>query len=380
MPPGEPLDPRPSASLRPAAEAGLRWLFDQALPVWSERGVNPAGGFHDRLDDQLRPTDAPMRLRVQARQTYVFAQAGRLGWTGDWRRLVEHGLVFLLARQRPEGLFPHRFGADGEPMDEAPDLYDQAFALFAFAHAYEATGDEAARDAARRLLEALRAHAHPHGGFRELRPGPSALQANPQMHLLEAFQAWRAVEPAGPWAELAQAQERLCRERLVDLSSAALREFFAEGWTPDPQRGDHTEPGHHYEWAWLLLQNTATDDLPLRLCERAETLGVDPARRVAVDAISGDGRVLEPAARLWPQTERLRVAATLAAGGRGDRWTAAALDAHAGLFAYIRPAPPGLWYDLMDAEGRVRPEPAPASSLYHLTGAVTGLARAGGII
>ena len=364
--------------LRSAAETGLRWLMDDALPVWSEHGVNPAGGFFDRLDEQLRPGDAPMRLRVQARQTYVFAEAGRLAWTGDWRRLVEHGLLFLLDRQRPDGQLPHRFSGDGQPTDDAPDLYDQAFALFAFAHAFEALGETAAFEGGQRLLEGLWPHAHPLGGFRELRPGPSPLQANPQMHLLEAFLAWREADPAGPWAELAEDQAHLCRERLVHPGTLALCEFFDDDWRPHPELGGRTEPGHHYEWAWLLLRQGVADPLPRRLARRAERHGVDAARHVAVDVIGAEGGVLEPTARLWPQTERLRAAVALAAAGQGGPWPAMALDAFEGLFAYIRPAPRGLWYDLMDAEGTVRPEPAPASSLYHVMGALTVLARATG--
>ena len=116
-------------ALRDRADRWRAWLFDRALPLWADRGVNPQGGFFDRLDAHGRPLTEPMRLRVQARQMFVFAEAGRLGWPGDWRRVVEHGLEFLLERATQSGGFvAHTFEPDGSVRDAQPDLYDQAFA------------------------------------------------------------------------------------------------------------------------------------------------------------------------------------------------------------------------------------------------------------
>jgi mannose/cellobiose epimerase-like protein (N-acyl-D-glucosamine 2-epimerase family) len=62
------------------------WLFDAALPLWWEVGADRInGGYFDRLDQQARPLSLQKRLRVQARQAFVYAEAGRLGWDGPWR-------------------------------------------------------------------------------------------------------------------------------------------------------------------------------------------------------------------------------------------------------------------------------------------------------
>jgi mannose-6-phosphate isomerase len=63
-----------------------------------------------------------------------------------------------------------------------------------------------------------------------------------------------------------------------------------------------------------------------------------------------------PGARLWPQTERLK------ADALEDR---AAPEARAALAAYLRPD--GLWHERRLPDGGFSQEPAPASSLYHLT-------------
>lgn len=365
------------AALRERAEHWRAWLFDQVLPVWADRGVNPRGGFYDRLTPEARPVDEPMRLRVQARQTYAFAEAGRLGWRGDWRRLVEHGLSFLLGPATgADGFVAPLFAPDGAVLDAAPDLYDQSFALLGYASAYQALGDGRARLAAHALLEALGPFKHPSGGYRELAPDSVLLKSNPQMHLLEAVLAWAALDDHPAWPALAAELGGLCARRLADPLSSALGEVFVNDWRPAPAPlGERTEPGHHFEWAWLLLrQGGAAGGLPERLARRGETLGVDPVRRVAVNAIDAHGAVLDPAARLWPQTERLKAA--LALRGLDERWTQTACDAADSLGAYTRPTGPGLWCDVMGTDGSVRLEPAPASSLYHIACAISELVQA----
>jgi mannose/cellobiose epimerase-like protein (N-acyl-D-glucosamine 2-epimerase family) len=70
--------------------------------------------------------------------------------------------------------------------------------------------------------------------------------------------------------------------------------------------------------------------------------------------------------RLWPQTERLK-AELLRRDGDETR----VLKAYSVLESYIQPAPPGLWLERRAAAGQFPGEPAPASSLYHLTAAIT---------
>lgn len=54
------------------------WLQDQALPLWTGAGVDPATGtVWEALDHNGLPcVEMPRRLRVQARQAYSFAMSG----------------------------------------------------------------------------------------------------------------------------------------------------------------------------------------------------------------------------------------------------------------------------------------------------------------
>ena len=79
-----------------------------------------------------------------------------------------------------------------------------------------------------------------------------------------------------------------------------------------------------------------------------------------------DGAVHDGGFRLWPQTERLKAEAR-----RKDspsRHLGAAMHAFERHFTGVCP---GLWIERFDARGDETREPAPASSLYHLTAALT---------
>jgi mannose-6-phosphate isomerase len=76
--------------------------------------------------------------------------------------------------------------------------------------------------------------------------------------------------------------------------------------------------------------------------------------------------VREPSTRVWPQTEWLKAA--LIYGAPDD-----ALAASRGLAGFLQAARPGLWRERMDGDGARPDGPAPATSLYHIMGAVTAL-------
>ena len=87
---------------------------------------------------------------------------------------------------------------------------------------------------------------------------------------------------------------------------------------------------------------------------------------VAVNALEGDFSVKDANARLWPQTERLKAEARRK-GAASD----SAARARAALGRHLEGVRPGLWVERMDAGGKAGADPAPATSLYHLTAALT---------
>ncbi len=91
---------------------------------------------------------------------------------------------------------------------------------------------------------------------------------------------------------------------------------------------------------------------------------------LALQQVLDDFSPHDPCARLWPQTERLKAGA-LAARLTGEaKYFSMAASAADALKRYLATPIPGLWYDRIDAAGKIVDEPAPASSFYHLVVAV----------
>jgi mannose/cellobiose epimerase-like protein (N-acyl-D-glucosamine 2-epimerase family) len=357
----------------------LSWLIDDAYPVWATAGFDASHrAFNERLIPDSAPPDEPRRARVQARQIYAYARAANLGWRGDARSLVEAGLTFFRRHyQRGDGLFRTLVASDGTVLDDRVLLYDQAFALLALASCQEALGATPqiiawGVELRTRLLERLR---RPGGGFDSGVPDRTPLLANPHMHLLEAARAWKAINADPAWGALADEICGIALAHFIDSQTGALAELFDERWQPLPDGtpGQAIEPGHQFEWAWLLLCQDPTAGSPSReaaerLFEIGENHGVKGG--IAINTLSADLRVKDPAARLWPQTERLKAACRLGALSGEERYWSSALGAAQGLWRFLDHGARGLWYDKIDREGKFVVEPAPASSFYHIICAI----------
>lgn len=371
----------PEQTVQRAADALLHWLLDVAYPLWASRGVDHVhGGFHETLDSDARPMHEARRIRVQARQTYCFARAASLGWTGDAQSVVASGLAYVRSYyRRPDGLFRTLVAPDGTALDERAFLYDQAFVLLALAASYRALGraPELVADAVR-LRRALYTHLKREGGgFGSEVTQPVPVLANPHMHLLEAALDWAEVSDDPAWRVLADEIAHLALHRFSDPRTGALREQFGSDWTQlGPEAGPVVEPGHQFEWAWLLARwcrgiPGAAFSKAERLVEIGEAHGVH--RGVAVMGLLDEFTVSDGSARLWGQTERLKASFHLAKRGHQPRYWAAAASALASLGRFLETRTPGLWHDTLAADGHFVPARVPASSFYHIVSAIAEL-------
>lgn len=366
------------------------WLLQSAYPLWGAAGVDPDGGFFERIGSTGAPLPGLRRARVLGRQLHSFARAPALGWTGGATAIVRHGLAALPRFLRDDGLAHARIDDAGKPIEAPVDLYDQAFILFGLAHALPFADDpDRVVAMARRMREALDAHAHPLGGFEEAVPRTLPLKANPHMHLFEAGLAWSEVEgrPDGAaWDAFTEGLAELALTRFVDPATGAVHEFYDGDWKRLTGEREIVEPGHQFEWGWLLVrwgaQHGRADAVMVgeRLIALGETHGLDPDTGVTVGELDGALRPRPFHARLWAQGERVKAWAQAAMrapdqAGREDalRRMEAAAEA---LELFLKGPPPGAWRDRMGADRAIVEEAAPASSLYHIVGAVEEAARA----
>ncbi len=375
-------------AIRTEQDALKAWLVSSALPLWWNAGGDPAGGFHELLSAAAEPVPAKRRCFTMARQTYVYSVAARFGWDG--RIAARHGLDYLLSRyRRDDGLFATAFDPATGERDDRFDLYDQAFVLFTLAVVAQATTDGGAELMALETLAALRrGFRHPHAGFEEADPPRAPLRANPHMHLFEAALEWLATAPADSqlWDELADELAELCLARFIDPATGALHEFFDADWRFAPgDLGRIVEPGHQFEWAWLLARWAKLRGRPdalaaaRRMAYLAEVNGVRSG--LAINELWDDLAVKDEAALLWPQTERIKAWVVLAQAAEDEverqACLACVVAAASGLRRYLSTPVPGLWFKAWSPmEGFAR-EPAPARYLYHIVCAIHELLRLG---
>jgi mannose-6-phosphate isomerase len=363
-----------------STERLTQWAAHEAFPLWGEAGVDRTfGGFHEKIDDDGRPVDVARRARVQPRQVFAFGHATGLGWDGPASALMEAGLETMFARyQRADGLFRTLVGADGTVHDDSAMLYDQAFVLLALARAERVLGMGDAQARAARVRTAIEhVLAHGGGGYTSGTAAGLPLLANPHMHLLEACLDWSGRGDAA-WDRIVE----LALSRMIAAREGFLREAFNADWSPAAGlAGRIVEPGHQFEWAWLLMRWSVArgreDALAaaLTLIAHGER-GVDARRNVAMLALLDDGSPHDRIGRLWAQTERIK-AGCLAAELTGDaRHLVSAQAGCESVLGFIEAAPVrGAWRDQMTEDGRFVVEPAPASSFYHLVVAIDALGQ-----
>jgi N-acylglucosamine 2-epimerase/mannose-6-phosphate isomerase len=351
-----------------------RWMFDQALPLWATAGQDAPGlGFVELLDQSGRPLDPGFkRIRVQARQVYTFCHAAELGWQGPAREAAANGINFIIEKAwLPEGGWAERLTPQGEQMGAGLYAYEQAFVLFALGWYYRVTGDKSLVELAHRTLDVMHARlGHPEGlGFLTHDHGSATMEQDPQMHFLEAMMIWYQATGEARFAEEAKSILKLFETHIHQAHSAVLLEDFDLEWR-SPEHSDHrrVEPGHHFEWTWLLWQAKSLlgqDMMALvpPVFAFADRHGNSPDGLIYDDVLE-DGRVLNTTHRTWVQTEALKGYITMSAYFAQDHDARIAQLVSLILDRYLAAPVPGTWTD--QPLGVVPGAPCPASTLYHL--------------
>lgn len=361
------------------------WLHNDAWPFWAREGVDRVnGGFVEHLDLDGRDGQADgKRVRAHARQVYCFSQAALLGFD-DGHAISDHGWAFLTEHgRRADGGWGRMMGRTGALLDPTSDAYDLAFILFAHAWRYRLTQDsaivESALEAAEWLERDLR---HPNGlGWLADQGDAGPRQQNPHMHIIEATLELADATGHPQFAALGQEVAGLMCDHFLDRNSGVLREFFNAGWErlPGPQ-GAIVEPGHQFEWTWILLRAERILGLSLRreaeaLYEFADRHGVDHATGLVYDQVNPDGHPIIRDSRSWPQTEALKAhLAMLETQGIDTRGKISkTLD---NIFRYyLSPCPVGAWMDHRRHDGLPKANKIPSTTLYHLQLSFTELLR-----
>jgi mannose/cellobiose epimerase-like protein (N-acyl-D-glucosamine 2-epimerase family) len=366
--------PRPGADI----VGSLRqWVITQALPLWANAGFDhQRGGFHEYLrPDATADPSATRRLRVQARQIYVYAHAAALGWYPSGRAValagVDH-MVSMYANRDGRPGYIHLLAPDGSIANSLRDTYDHMFVLLGLAWTARASGDAQVQALIDDVLAFVDEHlTAPDGSFIEGIPRCLPRRQNPHMH---AFEAMLALHEAIAHPQAIGRAQRLLdmfQSAFFDHESKTLGEYFTDDWEPVPgPEGDSIEPGHHAEWAWLLrrherLTGASRGVLTSELLQTALRFA-DPATGFLIDDADRNGTVRRATRRTWPQTELAKAWLAEAETGRQGAAEAARVALAAVTDHYLDRPFVGGWTDQFDAAGSAITYNVPASTFYHV--------------
>jgi mannose/cellobiose epimerase-like protein (N-acyl-D-glucosamine 2-epimerase family) len=361
------------------AEEANDWLFNAALPIWYDKGVDwRQGGFFESLEfSNLSSPSTFKRTRVLTRQIYVFSYAVRCG-NSHYLKALLHGIDFLLNHARlPSGGFASKFSCDGTKLSNNLDFYDLSFCLFALAHAYRVLADVTLQDEAIQLVNFIhKQFVHQAGGFVEGIPACYPRRQNPHMHFLEALLEWRSISDHPIFIEASDLIISIFYNKFYDPISGALFEYYDDELNAfKTDENGVTEPGHHFEWFWLIARYKflSHKHLPatIQLYKFAHNYGFNISTKLLWSEVSPDGRPMKSQVRLWPHTEWIK--AELVADDQNCN-IGNVINAWSSLKRFLDCPRLGLWYETFDHKTcKFVEAPSPASSLYHIVLAIAVL-------
>lgn len=364
---------------RERASRFVTYVLRDMASLWATHGRDHAGRRgrerlqFDRADSNL----GYRRSMVVGRQLFFFSHAFRLTHDpvfGDHA----HDLFLDLNEHfwdPVHGGWYFSVSDDASPPNMVKDLYAHAFVLFGLAHYYAIFRNA---DALTRIgdTHALvgRCFLSPrswfaHSASREWGISNRALEQNPHMHLLETYLSVHGALEDPSFLGDARRLVAIFSERLLTPDGSKVLEHFDEDGRPAAKNGEIIEPGHLYEWYWLLNEyaDIANEPRYAQLVEPvfewAEKWGLDATGGI-YDLIDVQGRPVSDRKRIWPVTEAIKASTTRVRILR-DAKSRAALFAWIGFITDKYFAGGGSWHEYLTGELRPDSDYMPASTPYH---------------
>ncbi len=242
-----------------------RELAERILPFWRGLRDDVGGGYIGRVDfDLTRRPEADKGCILNSRILWFFSEASVT--LGDASHLGEARHAYEMLRRMTDdvnGGVYWALRADGSVADGTKHTYNQAFAIYALAACYRATGDREALERARALFDVVETRCRDAGGYLEAftvdwRPGSNeklsengvmaSRTMNTLLHVLEGYTGLYEAEATDA-----------VRARLYDILDTLEKRI----WNPEKRRQevffdtdyrsliDLHSFGHDIETSWL---------------------------------------------------------------------------------------------------------------------------------
>lgn len=368
--------PRAKSELSAVFCAVQQHFMDVIVPLWQGPGWNAEMALpFEALDAQHQPL-APQRYRAMACARQLFLFSSFMGHPQVPDADVRAAALFRSLQRHfhdaEHGGWFYSIDPQGAPLDRRKDLYTHAFIVFACAHYWAKVREPLVESVLNAALNVVAQRFSDGDGLYEsvLAEDWSSLDAgplqNPLMHLAEAFLATLDVrEDADTLAALDNLAEAMQR-RFVDIEHGVMLE------KPLDAVDNWSEPGHQFEWFYLLESSEHLRGTPLHgslttAFAHAQAQGVDQATGAVAAMLDVDGSVKDGTQRIWAQAEYLR-ALTLRPGS--EALLARQLNALQQHFLH-----PTGWNECLDSQGKISRSDMPSTTPYHLATCYIGLAE-----
>lgn len=328
--------------------AFLRQHISWVMDFYNGRAIDPSGGmYHYYLDDGT-VFDARTRHLVNATR-FVITHAMLFQLTGEARYQagLRHAVDFLhnVFRDPLTGGYAWMLDWDGKQarvLDDTRHCYGMAFVMLAYAHAFK-SGVVEARDWLAETFDLAEKHfwepaAELYGD--EAKADWTLLPyrgQNANMHACEAMIYAYSATGERRYIERAETLANAITRRQAALANGLIWEHYHQDWSVDWEYNLHDktniyrpwgyQPGHHTEWAKLLLQLDAHLPADWHL-PRAEAL-FEAAVSRSWDGVHGgmfygfapDDSICDGDKYHWVQAESFAAAALLAVRtGKASYW------------------------------------------------------------
>ncbi|MBY3622654.1 N-acyl-D-glucosamine 2-epimerase [Acinetobacter sp. CUI P1] len=316
-----------------STESWLTQLEDELqgniLSFWMKQTKDEMnGGFVGEIDNQLNiAPNAEKSLVLNARILWSFASAYRLYGKTEYLAMAERAYVYLMDHflDKEYGGLYWMVNAEGRPSQEKKQIYGQAFAIYALAEFYHATGRPEVLDEAIQIFRLVEKYGYDstYKGYVEAlsrewqitdnlslssKDMNEKKSMNTHLHVLEAYtglyRVWKSEELASTLAELIETM----LDHIIDNEGKHFHLFLDEAWKV---KSDIISYGHDIEGSWLLVEAAETLGEE-KLLQRVRTVAISMAEAVLAEGIDMDGGIwneADPSGLLskdkdwWPQAE-----------------------------------------------------------------------------
>ena len=357
----------------------FRTFTDKTLLFLLEYGWDiEYGGLFETLDSQGKNGSEDFRrVMVHARQLFVFSRWTRITRDKTFERMAVKIFEYLTASfwdADYEGWYS-KVTLDGKPLDPTKDLYAHAFVLFGLVHYAEYIKKNEAEPWIQKTVMLLQERfSRPDGSYKEQMDRYfsdvtfNQRSQNPHMHLLEAALALSNRNESCQYNALVASLLKLFDDKFLDRRKLIIHEHLDNNFYPDKEIGHIIEPGHHYEWAWLLdwtaekLDQPQLRDLGSSILSRSLEFGWDLEFDGVFDQINAtDMSILKSSKRLWPILELIKALCAYP-DGRNLVYLNNCLETVLGY--YLNET--GTWIEHYTQDWQALSDKMPVSSTYHL--------------